>query len=195
MIKSLRFAALALVVAVASGCAHKIGVSPDLAKLTPAADTRIDAKVAYYISEADLNKEVTTPGGGGDKVSYKPYKDIETAFYKMLTNVFKDVTKLKTPQPTANDSVDYVLIPVVTTESSSSSLFTWPPTKFKTELSTTVNDAANQKVTTITTVGDGEAEFSEFKRDFGLAGRRSTQSVLQKTQEALLGAPEFASRR
>ena len=41
---------------------------------------------------------VVTPGGGGDKISYQPYRDIETAFYKMLTNVFGNVTKLKTPK-------------------------------------------------------------------------------------------------
>jgi hypothetical protein len=30
-------------------------------------------KAAYYISDEDRAREVTTPGGGGDKVRYFPY--------------------------------------------------------------------------------------------------------------------------
>lgn len=194
--KNLRYALLAFIVLVASGCAHKIGVSPDIAKITPASDAaRINANVAYYISQENLNKQVVTPGGGGDRVSYQPYKDIETAFYKMLTNVFTNVVRLKTPQPAGTESIDYVLEPTMVTDSSSSSIFTWPPTDFKTQLSTKISDSANNGITTITVVGEGSAEFSEFKSDFGLAARRSTQSALMKTQEALLAAPELAAKR
>ncbi len=194
--KSLRFVLLAIVVAVASGCAHKIGVAPDISKISPTGDaSRINAKVAYYISEENLNKQVVTPGGGGDHVSYQPYKDIETAFYKMLTNVFSNVIKLKLAPGAATEGVDYILEPTMATDSSSSSIFTWPPTDFKTQLSTKISDATNNGITTITVVGEGSAEFSEFKRDFGLAARRSTHSALMKTQDALLAAPEFAAKR
>jgi hypothetical protein len=83
-----------------------ISLSPDMNKISPDAGTQpIDASVAYYISADVLNKDVTTPGGGGDKVQYKPYKDVEAAFYKMLTNVFTHVTKTITPTPPAGDNV------------------------------------------------------------------------------------------
>jgi len=47
-------------------------------------------------SNSDLIADAATAGGGGDKVQYKPYKDMETGFYKMLSNVFAQVTKTKT---------------------------------------------------------------------------------------------------
>lgn len=196
LLKSLRLAALAIVVAVASGCAHKITISPDLAKIEAPADSpRINANVAYYIAEADLAKIVKTPGGGGDKVSYQPYKELETAFYKMLTNVFANVIKIKTPEPTAADNVDYVVVPTLVTNSSSGSLVTWPPTRFTTSLITKVTGTANNGGATITVMEAGEAEYSEFKRDFSLAARRSTQAALLKTQEALIAAPELSAKR
>lgn len=192
----LRFAALSVVVALASGCAHKITVSPDLNKIeAPANAERLNANVAYYIAEADLAKTVTTPGGGGDKVSYQPYKELETAFYKMLTNVFTNVIKIKTPEPTAADNVDYVVVSTLTTDSSSSSIVTWPPTRFTTTLITKVSGTANNASATITVTEDGAAEYSEFRRDFSLAARRSTLAALIKTQEALLAASELSAKR
>ncbi|KNE24433.1 hypothetical protein [Achromobacter spanius] len=194
--KIIRLVALSIVAAVASGCAHKITISPDLAKIEAPADTpRINANVAYYIAEADLAKTVKTPGGGGDKVTYQPYKEIETAFYKMLSNVFTNVIKIKTPEPTAADNVDYVVVPTLVTDSSSSSFVTWPPTRFTTNLITKVSGTANNGDTTITVMEAGEAEYSEFIRDFGLAARRSTQAALIKTQEALLAAPALSVKR
>jgi len=195
-INIIRFAALSIVVAFASGCAHKITISPDLTKIEAPANTpRINANVAYYIAEADLAKTVTTPGGGGDKVKYQPYKELETAFYKMLSNVFANVIKIKTPEPTPADNVDFVIVPTLVTDSSSSSFVTWPPTRFTTNLITKVTGTANNGGATITVMEAGEAEFSEFKRDFGLAARRSTQAALLKTQEALIAAPELTAKR
>src|ERR1700756_1630262 len=55
-----------------AGCAHPMTVRPDVGRLPVAAQaSRIPKAVGLYISPENLNKEVVTPGGGGDKVSYK----------------------------------------------------------------------------------------------------------------------------
>ncbi len=70
------FSALACLVLF--GCAHPITMNPDLAAVTvPAGAKPIAKKVGYHIPEALRSVEVTTPGGGGDKVRYFPYRDIE----------------------------------------------------------------------------------------------------------------------
>ena len=186
----LKFVGALVAVAVMSGCAHVISLSPDMNKISPDAGTQpIDANVAYYIPDDVLNKDVTTPGGGGDKVKYKPYKDLEAAFYKMLTNVFMHVTKTTTPTPPAADNVKYVIKPEITTTSSSPSAFTWPPTKFTTDLTCVVTDGSGKPVTQVTVSGDGASEFSEFKSNLSLTAQRSTEATLLKMQSALLAAP------
>ncbi|OGB24519.1 MAG: hypothetical protein A3I66_10740 [Burkholderiales bacterium RIFCSPLOWO2_02_FULL_57_36] len=139
-------------------------------------------------------KEVITPGGGGDKVSYQPYRDIETAFYKMLTNVFGNVTKLKTPKDAdaiSKNNIAYVITPQLLTDSSSPSPFTWPPTKFSVDLTCNIADAAGNPVISKNVSGTGAAEFSEFKADFSLSAKRASQDALLKMQQALLDAPEL----
>ena len=70
-------------VLVLSGCAHQISLNPDTEKLQLSENKSISV-VGYYISEDDIKKQVKTPGGGGDNVSYKPYKDTEAALYTVL---------------------------------------------------------------------------------------------------------------
>jgi len=184
--------ALIAALAVLAGCAHDITVSPDIAKIDrPRSAERIDAPVAYYIPAELMMQKVTTPGGGGDKVSYTPYKDIETAFYKMLTNVFKSVTKAKGTTGADTDGARFVIAPKIHTNSSSPSPFTWPPTRFTTEITSVITDASGKQVTTISVAAEGAAEFDEFKRNFSLSAQRSTEAVLLKLQDALLAAPEL----
>ena len=181
-----RLCALAAVMALA-GCAHPISIAPDVAKLTPGENgRRINARVAYHIPDSLLEKDVVTAGGGGDKVQYKPYKDVETGLYTMLGNVFAQVTKTKAVPPAASETVSYVITPEILTASSSESLLTWPPTRFQTQLTCVVTDAAGNPVTTINVMGEGLAEFDEFKTNFNLAAQRSTESALLKMQDALL---------
>lgn len=187
-------AAVAAVLALA-GCAHPITVSPDIAKIERgSADRPINRNVAYYIADDVRSKEVTTPGGGGDKVSYSPYRDIETAFYKMLSNVFDNVTKLKSPNDAgqiAKHNISYVITPRLDTYSSSPSALTWPPTQFTVDMTCSVSDATGKLVADKKVVGQGRAEFDEFRHDFALSGKRATQDALIKMQRALLDAPEF----
>jgi len=58
--------------ALLGACAHNIVITPETKALPPAEGAPIDRKVGYYISGADYDAQVTTPGGGGDKVTYKP---------------------------------------------------------------------------------------------------------------------------
>jgi hypothetical protein len=185
---------IAAIVALA-GCAHPVVISPSVDKIErDTASKPISKSVAYYISDDFRNKQVITPGGGGDRVSYQPYRDIETAFYKMLTNVFGNVVTLKNPKDAealSKNNVSYIVTPQIVTNSSSPSPFTWPPTKFNVELTCAVTDAAGNPVTTQKVSGEGNAEFSEFKSDFSLSGKRAAQDALLKMQRALLETPDL----
>lgn len=184
-----------IVVAALAGCAHPIVISPDIAKIEADGGSKpISKNVAYYIADDVRNKEIITPGGGGDKVSYQPYRDIEAAFYKMLTNVFGNVTKLKTPKDAeaiSKNNVSYVITPRIVTNSSSPSPFTWPPTKFNIDLTCDIADPTGNLLVTKKVSGDGAAEFSEFKSDFSLSGKRATEDALLKMQRALLDTTEL----
>lgn len=174
-----------------SGCAHPLSISPNIAKIERDANSQPRSKqsVGYFISAEVRNLEVTTPGGGGDKLRYSPYRDIETAFYKMLTNVFDNVTKLTGPSDTeaiSKNNIGYVITPEIITNSSSPSPFTWPPTKFSVDLTCKISDASGKLVTSKQVVGEGQAEFDEFKADFSLSARRASEDALRKMQSKLL---------
>jgi hypothetical protein len=188
------FTSILFVALLLTGCAHPLVISPDISKIERDSGAQVINKhVGYYISE-DREKEVTTAGGGGDKVKYKPYKDIETAFYKMLSNVFTKVSALKSEKDPAiaGGGISYIISLDVSTNSSSSSLFTWPPTTFGVNLNCSIKDEAGKDVKTILVTGEGSAEFDEFKSDFSLAGKRASQDALLKMQRALLSTPELA---
>ncbi|HSW15551.1 MAG TPA: hypothetical protein VLI06_22065 [Solimonas sp.] len=178
-----------------SGCAHSIAIGPDLAKIERDSSAQpIKKNVAYYIAEDVRNMEITTPGGGGDKVTYRPYKDTETAFYKMLTNVFASVSVLQSPndaEAISKNNVSYVITPQLVTNSSSSSALTWPPTQFSVDMVCAINDASGNSIATKSVNGQGNAEFSEFKQDFSLSGKRASEDALLKMQRALLDSPEL----
>ena len=191
----IRWLGVSVAVIALTGCAHGIVISPDLTTIQASGDAKPIAKnVGYYISDEQRSSEVTTEGGGGDKVSYHPYRDTETAFYKMLSNVFTNVTVLKSANDAdelSKNNVVYVIKPTITTESSSPSPFTWPPTKFTVNLGLEVDDAKGQQVVTKQVAGQGAAEFDEFKHDFSLSGRRASQDALLKMQGELQNAPEL----
>jgi len=186
--------ALALVACIA-GCAHPLTISPDIAKVERPADQQPIAKnVGYYIAGDLRSKSVTTPGGGGDSVTYAPYKDLEPSFYKMLGNVFKDVRQLKSlddAKAAGAPPLQYIITPEITTNSSSPSPFTWPPTRFDITLVCKVTDLSGNLVSTATVNGQGLAEFDEFKHDFPLSGKRAALDALLKMQDALLQSKEL----
>jgi hypothetical protein len=178
------------------GCAHPINMKPENDKLASRATSSpvIDKKLAYFIPESRMTLEVTSPGGGGDLVKYTPYRDIETGLYKILSESFKDITKAKSSLITADmkkDGITLMLQPEITTTSSSESILTWPPTKFGVMLTCNFYDEKDVLVHKVSVTGSGEAEFSEFKGNFGLAANRATTDALNKLLEALNTSAEL----
>lgn len=174
--------------ALLTACAHPIGISPletpvrNEAGLNP-------KKVAYVMTEADRAREVITPGGGGDKVSYFPYRDLEKSIRDALRSVYADVFVVKSAsdrEAIASFGVSYVFSPGITTSSSSPSPFTWPPTQFAIDLTCEVSDAEGKPVTSVKAQGKGTAEFAEFKSDFGLSGRRAAAQLSEQLKQQVL---------
>lgn len=184
-----------LVLAYLSGCAHPMIVRPDMDRVAVVAEaSRIPKAVGLYISPADLNKEVTTSGGGGDKVSYRPYADMETGLYRVLGNVFKDVEILKSMSDVdtiAKHSIVYIALPEITTTSSSTGVFTWMATDFTIQLTCKITDVAGRPVTSVSSTGKGHADFAELQHNISLAGERASTDALDKLQTSLQQSAEL----
>lgn len=190
----IRIVAVASAVAALSGCAHEISLTGDASKLPTLSTAPLDKSVGLVITEDESSREVITPGGGGDKVSYHPYRDLELPIYVGLGHVFRNVTKLKSMPDAAtiqSQHLDYVITPTIRTTSSSPSLLTWPPTDFSVTLVCTVTDPKGQTVVTEDITGTGHAEFSDFKHNFSLAGQLATADAVQKLETALSTSPEL----
>jgi len=178
----------------AVGCAHQINITPPLNTLDTTQIGKFSKNVGYFISTEDLSKEVTTPGGGGDKVKYFPYKECEPALNKILSNIFVKVY----PLASANDNqfiksndISYVFIPKIETDSSSTSAFTWPPTNFTVSLDCKAFDSFGTVIWQKSVKGQGEAEFSEFKQDFPLAAKRAVKKAFSTLQEEIVKSGVF----
>lgn len=188
--KNMRLGFVMTAAVMVSGCAHQMTVRPDIAALTaPTGATRIPKDVGLYISQDNRAKEVTTPGGGGDKVTYYPYADMETGLYRVLGNTFHNVDLLSTlsdANSMAKRSLTLIAIPEITTTSSSNAVFTWMATDFTVHISCKFTDAAGHEVTTVSSTGTGHAEFSDLKADFSAAGERASRGALEKLQAAIL---------
>jgi hypothetical protein len=176
------------------GCAHPISMTPESTPVSRNGAALINKKVGYHISEVSSALEVTTAGGGGDKVRYFPYRDIDAGLYKALGEVFTGVTKVTNPTDIAaisGSGITLLIVPEISTTSSSTSLLTWPPTQFSVFLNCTVVDAKGQSVTNISVQGNGLAEFSEFKSNFSLAAVRASNDALTKLVKALAESKEL----
>ena len=175
------------------GCAHDVLITPDMGRLPSAATpSRHGVNVAYFIDPIDRARIVNSPGGGGDKVAYAPYKDLEAPLYRVLSNSFERVYAL----PTAGDTrflhdhdVRYVFTPHFETTSSSDSLMTWPPTEFTLTIDVAATDAAASPVWTTRANGSGHATFAEFRNDFGLAAKRAAEQAFRQLDAQLAGFP------
>ncbi len=175
-------------------CAHPISTAPDLSKLdTPSAPPRART-VGFHVPAGDKALQVTTPGGGGDSVSYYPYRDLEGGIYMVLTNTFEKVVVVSDPKDVAalaRDNVTLVVRPKITTQSSSDSVITWPPTFFQVQLSCTFTDVLGSSIAEVFANGVGRAEFAEFSSDFSLAAKRASLDALQKAQRAIGNDSKF----
>lgn len=181
--------ALALGVVLAlGGCAHPISMTGEVSKvLGTGAGTKVDRKVGLVITEEQRRREVTTAGGGGDKVSYYPYRDLETGLYVVLSEHFAGVTLvngLADPKIKA-EGLQLTVVPEIATTSHSPSLLTWPPTIFTVTLECTIRDSADRVVRQVRVQGEGRAEFDEFKSDPSLTSKRAATDALIKLSRAL----------
>jgi hypothetical protein len=182
--RSVKLAAAAAVVSMLAACAHPISLEP---AATPTRDESnlVAKKVAYVLTETDRAKEVTTAGGGGDKVSYFPYRDLEKSLRDALRSVYTEVVAVRSGSDAGASGAAYVFTPEIKTTSSSPSPFTWPPTRFETELTCSVTDPTGAAVSRVTATGSGAAEFDEFKSDFSLSARRASQDVAAKFAQSV----------
>ena len=172
---------------------------PDSFNITPplnnieASAVKVNKKVGYFISGEDMAKEVTTPGGGGDKVKYSPYKELEPALKKTLESVFDSATAVPSLQDKAflsANSISFVFVPTIETNSSSDSAFTWPPTHFEVSIEAKAYNADGGMIWHSKPVkGVGDATFSEFKHDFSLSAKRASLDAMNKLK-AELGATQ-----
>jgi len=175
----LRLAAASALIALVAGCSHPITMITETAPPRSTAHL-IPKKVAYVMTDAQRDLQVTTAGGSGDRVSYYPYRDLEKSIRDALRGVYRNVIVLRTASDAkANEAagVSLVFTPQIKTDSSSSSWVTWPPTAFTAEVSCVVTDAAGAEVTRVRAVGNGAAEFGEFNGDYGLAARRAARQM------------------
>jgi len=189
-----RLLSLAFLPALLAGCAHQIVITPDVSQLSGRDVKPIAQKVGYYISAADRELQVTTPGGGGDKVSYYPYREIEPALFKVLSNVFQRAYPVASPTDAAAlkaNEIAYVIVPAIETDSSSESAFTWPPTRFKIALACKALDRDGKTAWEKRVVGEGEATYDEFKSDFPLAAKRASLKAMAELQRELSTAAEL----
>lgn len=140
-------------------------------------------------------KQVITPAGGGDRVRYTPYKDIEPGFNDVLENVFLEVKALDSniAPNINNNSVDYVVSLEIDTDSSSASMFTWPPTWFGVALKTDIFNTETKKTTKISAKGEGTANYSKFLMNKGITGQEAALDALKNLQMALLNSDELTS--
>ncbi len=173
------------------GCSHQIMIGPlDTPKRV---ETSLNAKkAAYVMTDIDRSKQVHSEGGGGDKINYFPYRDLEKSIRDAMRAVYSDVIVVKSASDTETikaSNISFVFTPDIVTTSSSSSMLTWPPTQFTVTLSCVVVDANGKEVTRFNVSGEGKAEFSEFKNDFGLAGRRAATDVSEKLKQAIQTNP------
>ncbi|MCG5262249.1 hypothetical protein EM868_11305 [Cupriavidus gilardii] len=188
-----RCAAAAALVALA-GCAHPIIIATDKSAPAEPIEKKVQKNVGFVVPDNLLAKEVITPGGGGDKVSYLPYRDLELPLYSTLSNVFANATKLKSTDDRAaieKAQLSYIVTPEITTDSSSDSAFTWPPTRFTVNMTCTVTDLSGNVVLKKVVTGQGNAEFAEFKKNFALSAQRASEDMLMKLQKMLDDAPEL----
>ena len=168
------------------GCAHTISVVPPDVVRTSDMPDRIKKKVGVFIPAESLKLEVATPGGGGDSVKYVPYRDIEIAYHKMLANVFDDVvqvTKTNDSGEFRQRALEYIVSPVIITNSGSTNFTVWEPTNFSADLTSEIRDINGVVVYSPRVVGTANttAELG-IGVNRGLAGQLAIKDALQKMQ-------------
>jgi hypothetical protein len=193
MSKTIRTAVVVALLGLLGACAHPMSMSPDLSTIPPQKPS-VQKNAVFVISTEDRDREVTTPGGGGDSIRYFPYREMETGIFQVLSSIYAKVSLLRTSTDKSlmdASGASYVFLPTIATQSSSGSALTWPPTDFAVTIKYKVQDPAGKAVYDNQVEGKGHAEFDEFKKDFGLAGKLAAQDALKKFKAQVEGASEL----
>lgn len=193
MSRLVRFAIIPLLI-FGFGCAHRISITPALDDVPAPGATRIEKVVGYYISPENLAKEVVTPGGGGDKAKYLPYKETESVLSRVLSNVFREVYAVPSPSHAefiASKNIAYVFTPTITTDSSSRSALIWPPSDFIVSLNCKATDPSGRVVWETNLTGEAHERLPDVYRDHSRAGKVAVQNAFVELQNRILKAAEF----
>lgn len=193
MSKTIRTAVVVALLALLGACAHPISITPDLAAI-PTQKPTVDKNAVFVIATEDRDREVTTPGGGGDSIRYFPYRDMETGIFQVLSSIYAKVMLLRTSTDKSlldASKASYIFLPTIATESSSKSALTWPPTDFAVTIKYKVQDPAGKAVYDNQVQGKGHAEYDEFKKEFRMAARLAVQDALKKFKAQVEAAPEL----
>jgi hypothetical protein len=190
--RSCLLCALLALTTLLGACAHNIVITPET-KALPVSQAVIDRKVGYYIASADYDAQVTTPGGGGDKVTYKPYRELEPALERVLFNTFSQVQRVSSldAEVLKRDGVTLVFEPKYKTDSSSGNVLTWMPNHFVVELTCSAYDQQGQKIWSGQYKGIGDSDFSETKHDFSAAAEKASLDAFRQLETALQAEPLF----
>ncbi len=175
-----------LSVVLISGCAHNIKITPD--QVPTSTQTKSKTVVGYYVSAADKAVKNTTPGGGGDKVSYQLTKDMEYGFFSALNESYETVKVLEAShdaQKMKADGISLVFEPKFNSTSSGSSLLIWPADKFTITVQCKAYDQAGTLILDKSFVGEGTATNSELMGNFALAANRAATAVLAQVKKEL----------
>lgn len=175
-----------------TACAHQVSIAPQL-NLSRDSSALVEANVGYLITDAQRNEQVTTPGGGGDKISYNPYRDLESALYSTLASVFTGVFVV--PDASAEGFIEanelrFVFMPVITSDSRSSNVMLWNPTDFTLTLSIRAENRNGETVWSREFVGEGNAPAGGSLTE-NRAAQAAAIDVFRQLQRALQEEPIF----
>jgi hypothetical protein len=155
---------------------------------------RIEKNVGYYIAAENLAKQVETPGGGGDKVKYLPYKESEPALKQVLSNIFGEVHSLPSPNPAefiAAKNIAYIFIPTITTDSSSRSPWIWPPSDFTVSLDCRATDGTGKVIWETNLKAEAHLPLPEVYRDHSRAGQEAIKEAFLELQNKIVKSGAF----
>lgn len=148
--------------------------------------------VGYFISVEEKTKITTTPGGGGDKISYHIAKDLEYPFYRVLSERYSDVKTLSappTPEQIKSDGLSLVFMPRFSSNSSGSSVLIWPADQFSIALNCKVYDENGELLLEKNVVGNGAATNSELTSNFALSANRAAEAMFNQLRTELAKDP------
>lgn len=171
------------IVLLLSGCSHKISIAPSLTDIREVqVENKVDLNVGYYISDEAKKIATTTPGGGGDNITYTPYADLESALNTMLSRKFKRVYSVKSLEDKeyiTNKNIVYLFTTTIKTDSSSTNILIWPPTDFTVELSCNAVNLDGGMVWSDTVFAKGQASAGELMKNFSLSAKRATEEAFK----------------